>query len=112
MSDWISACVVELSPQLQALKVQLLQCHLLHADESPILVLGSKDQSKRGYLCTYASGAHEPVHAVLFEVNERHSGQHARDFLRHAREHFYARIKILPGQAVAEVFGGGLFCGV
>ncbi len=83
LADWVGACGVALSPLVQALKVQLLQSRLLHADETPIKILGAKGQSKRGYIWAYASGAQDSLQAVLFEVQESRSGQHARNFLRH-----------------------------
>jgi|GEM_PF-135292 len=82
--DWVGACGVALAPVVQALKVQLLQCQVLHADESPITILGSKGQKKRGYIWAYASGVHEDIAAVVYQVKESRSGQHARDFLQHA----------------------------
>ena len=81
LADWVGACGVALEPLTQALKAQLLQSRMLHADETPILVLGNKAQSKRGYVWAYATGVHDPVQAVVFELKEGRSGQHARDFL-------------------------------
>jgi transposase len=84
LADWVGACGVALSPLVQALKEQLLQSHLLHADESPITILGTKGQTQRGYIWAYASGVHEPLQAAVFEVQAGRSGQYARNFLRHA----------------------------
>jgi len=84
LADWVGACGVALAPIVQALKVQLLQCQVLHADESPITILGGKGDKKRGYIWAYASGVHEAVAAVVYQVKEGRSGQHARDFLQHA----------------------------
>jgi len=83
LADWVGACGVALAPLVQALKAQLLQARLLHADESPLTILGSKGETKRGYIWAYASGAYEPLKAVVFEVHSGRSGQFARDFLRH-----------------------------
>ena len=63
--------------------MQLLQASVLHADESPILILGPKGKTKRGYIWAYASGVHAPLQAVVFEIKPGRSGQYARDFLRH-----------------------------
>ena len=74
LADWVGACGVALEPLTQALKAQLLQSRMLHADETPIVVLGNKAQSKRGYVWAYATGVHDPVQAVVFELKEGRSG--------------------------------------
>ena len=86
LADWVGACGVALAPLAQALKVQLLQASVLHADESPILILGTKGKTKRGDIWAYASGVHAPLQAVVFEIKPGRSGQYARDFLRHDRK--------------------------
>ena len=96
LADWVGACGVALSPLVQALKEQLLQSHLLHADESPITILGTKGQTQRGYIWAYASGTHEPLQAVVFEVQAGRSGQYARNFLRHAPPRSVGRDKDPP----------------
>ena len=53
----------------------------LCATRPPITVLGKKGQSQRGYVWAYATGVHDPIQAVVFELKEGRSGQHARDFL-------------------------------
>jgi len=81
LADWYGACAVALAPLALALKIQLLQSGMLHADETPITVLGKKGQTQRGYVWAYATGVHDPIQAVVFELKEGRSGQHARDFL-------------------------------
>lgn len=84
LADWVGACGVALSPIVQALKAQLLQSQVLHADESPITILAHKGDKKRGYIWAYASGVHEPEAVVVYQIKESRSGAHARDFLQHA----------------------------
>ena len=84
LADWVGACGVALAPIAQALKAQLLQARVLHADESPITILERKGGKTRGYIWAYATGAHEAVDAVVYQIKEGRSGQHARDFLQHA----------------------------
>ena len=86
LSAWVGACGVALAPVVQALKRQLLQSAVLHADESPITVLDKGGKKGRGYIWAYASGQHENIHAVVFEIKAGRSGQYARDFLVHERE--------------------------
>lgn len=87
LADWVGSCGVALAPIAAALKAQLLQSRVLHADESPIVILGNKGDEKgnkkRGYIWAYASGEREDVAAVVFQIKDGRSGQHARDFLCH-----------------------------
>ena len=83
LAGWVGACAVALAPIAQALKTQLLQARVLHADESPITILARMGQKKRGCIWACASGVHEPVSAVVYQIKEGRSGQHARDFLQH-----------------------------
>ena len=83
LADWVGACGVALAPIAQTLKAQLLQACVLHADESPIIILARKGQKTRGYIWAYATGAHEADDAVVYQIKEGRSGQHARDFLQH-----------------------------
>lgn len=84
LADWVGACGAALAPIAQALKAQLLQAQVLHADESPITILARKGEKTRGYIWAYATGAHETVDAVVYQIKEGRSGVHARDFLQHA----------------------------
>jgi transposase len=83
LADWVGACGVALAPIARALKAQLLQSQVLHADESPITILAHKGGKQRGYIWAYASGAKEAIAAVVYQVKEGRSGRHARDFLQH-----------------------------
>ena len=82
----MGACAVALAPIVQALKRQLLQSAVLHADESPITVLDKAGKKGSGYIWAYASGQHENIHAVVFEIKAGRGGQYARDFLVHERQ--------------------------
>lgn len=46
--------------------------------------MGTKGDKKRGYIWAYASAEHEPIDAVVYQIKEGRSGQHARDFLQQA----------------------------
>lgn len=82
LADWVGACGAALAPIAQALKAQLLQARVLHADESPITILARKGEKTRGYIWAYATGAHEAMDAVVYQIRPGRSGQHARDFLQ------------------------------
>jgi transposase len=114
LADWVGASGVALAPIAQALKAQLLQSQVLHADESPITILGHKGDKKRGYIWAYASGVHEPIAAVVYQIKEGRSGQHARDFLQHApprpnvdkTDHGPPGIKRWSGHLVVDDYAG------
>ncbi|OYT91294.1 MAG: IS66 family transposase [Burkholderiales bacterium PBB3] len=82
LADWVGACGAALAPIAQALKAQLLQAQVLHADESPITILARKGHKTRGYIWAYATGVHEAVGAVVYQIKEGRSGKHAKDFLQ------------------------------
>ena len=46
LGDWVGDCGVALAPVAQALKEQLLRAGVLHADESPITILGGNGGQK------------------------------------------------------------------
>jgi transposase len=102
LCDWVGAAALALAPLVQALKVLLLRCRVLHADESLITILMRRASGKnqktpqtqsagkqRGYIWAYASGQGEPIKAVVYEVKPSRVGTHVREFLqiRHAPEH-------------------------
>jgi transposase len=86
LSAWVGQCGVALAPIAQALKAQLLKSAVLHADESPITILGKAGKKTRGYIWAYASGKQEAASAVVFEIKAGRGGQYARDFLVHERQ--------------------------
>jgi transposase len=105
LCDWVGAAALALAPLVQALKVLLLRCRVLHADESLITILMRRASGKnpqtpqtpqtqsagkqRGYIWAYASGQGEPIKAVVYEVKPSRAGTHVREFLQihHAPEH-------------------------
>ncbi|MGH8760375.1 MAG: IS66 family transposase, partial [Burkholderiales bacterium] len=83
LADWVGAAGVALAPIAQALKAQLLQSAVLHADESPVTVLDNKGKKHRGYIWAYATGEHEPRQAVVYQIKNSRAGKHVQEFLRH-----------------------------
>jgi transposase len=96
LGDWVGACGVALLPLVEALKVQLLQSNLLHADESPLKVLNQKGGKQNGYLWAYTNrqrpssasdtqgGGNTPAdRIVIYELHPSRGGEHVRAFLRH-----------------------------
>ncbi|MAZ10989.1 MAG: IS66 family transposase [Sutterellaceae bacterium] len=87
MGSWVGQCGAALQPLVDALRTQILQQGVLHADETPITMLCAKQAlktgsvSKKAYLWAYATTQHADIKAVVFDFAEGRSGQHAKAFL-------------------------------
>ena len=75
-------CGVQLQSLVDALKQELLDHRVLHADETPVAMLkpGNK-KTHRAYLWAYAPGAFEDLKAVVYDFCDSRAGEHARAFL-------------------------------
>ena len=84
LAAWLGQCGARLQPLADALKAQLLQCRVLHADETPVAMLApGKGRTHRSYLWAYAAAAQEALKAVVYDFTDSRSGEHARAFLGH-----------------------------
>ncbi len=83
LADWVGQCGYELQPLVDALREEVLQKHVLHADETPIKVLRADKDRKthRAYLWAYAPAIHEGLNAVIYDFTPSRAGAHARAFL-------------------------------
>ncbi|HSW25396.1 MAG TPA: IS66 family transposase [Burkholderiaceae bacterium] len=82
LAQWVGACGVQLQPLVDALKQELLQHAVLHADETPVAMLKpGNGKTHRAYLWSYCTGAFEPTQAVVFDFADSRAGRHAREFL-------------------------------
>lgn len=83
LADWVGVCGVRLQPLVDALRETILQCHVLHADETPVTMLRPDTGRKthRAYLWAYAPGAFDDLSAVVYDFTPSRAGAHARDFL-------------------------------
>ena len=81
LSQWSGAVGQALLPLVQALRQEVLGCSVLHADESPIQVLGHQGDAQRGYIWAFSPARGQDIRAVVYEINDGRSGQHARRFL-------------------------------
>jgi len=87
LAAWVGVCGVRLQPLVGAMKAELLACPVLHADETPVAMLApGTGKTHRAYLWAYASGAFEPMRAVVYDFTESRSGEHPRAFLGHGTE--------------------------
>ena len=84
LAAWVGQCGARLQPLVDALKVQLLHCQVLHADETPVAVLApGNGKTQRAYLWAYAAATSEGLTAVVYYFTAGRSGEHARAFLGH-----------------------------
>lgn len=76
-------CGYALQPLVDALREEVLQKPVLHADETPIKVLRADKDRKthRAYLWAYAPSIHEGLNAVTYDFTPSRAGAHARTFL-------------------------------
>src|SRR3989344_223607 len=82
LAQWVGSCGVQLQPLVDAMKVELLQHGVLHADETPVAMLKpGNGKTHRAYLWAYATGAFETTRAVVYDFCESRSGEPARRFL-------------------------------
>lgn len=82
LAQWVGMCGVQLQPLVDALKGQILQHRVLHADETPVAMLSpGKGKTQRAYLWTYCPGAFEDLRAVVYDFADSRAGEHARNFL-------------------------------
>jgi transposase len=82
LAQWVGSCGVQLQPLVDALRAELLQHRVLHADETPVSMLKpGNGKTHRAYLWAYATGAFENTRAVVYDFCESRAGEHARTFL-------------------------------
>jgi transposase len=82
LAQWVGVCGVRLQPLVDAMKAEILQHRVLHADETPVQMLKPGDgKTHRAYLWAYAPGAFEDIKAVVYDFCESRAGEHARKFL-------------------------------
>lgn len=82
LAQWVGSCGVQLQPLVDAMRNELLQHRVLHADETPVAMLKpGNGKTHRAYLWAYATGAFENTKAVVYDFCESRAGEHARTFL-------------------------------
>jgi transposase len=107
LADWVGRCGVALDPLVQALRKNLMQDTVLHADETPVTYLApGSGQSQRAYLFAYRTATvDQPI--VVFDFCESRGGHHAQRFLGDWRGALmvddYAGYKALFTQNITEL---------
>lgn len=81
LAEWVGVVGLRLQPLVDALRTELLQSPVLHADETPVAQLDpGAGQTKRAYLFAYrTAGEANPI--VVFDYAANRSGKHASHFL-------------------------------
>jgi len=86
LAQWVGSCGVQLQPLVDALRQEVLQHTVIHADETPVQMLKAASQrdgkTHRAYLWAYTPGRHEQMKAVVYDFCESRAGKHARAFLQ------------------------------
>ena len=90
LAEWVGACGVALAPLVAAMKIELLNLPVLHADETPVAQLDpGAGKTKRVYMFTYRAaqqvtlgGSADPnTDITVFDYCQSRSGEHAKRFL-------------------------------
>ncbi|MBN9428867.1 MAG: IS66 family transposase [Burkholderiales bacterium] len=82
LGAWVGACGVRLQPLVDALRAVMLQCAVLHADETPVQMLKpGNGKTHRAYLWSYGTTQHDAIRAVVYDFAEGRAGRHAKEFL-------------------------------
>jgi transposase len=80
LAEWTGVIGLRLQPLVDALRIKLLQCPVLHADETPVAQLDpGAGKTKRTYLFAYRSTGKAPI--VVFDHCPSRAGRHAEAFL-------------------------------
>ena len=83
LASWVGQCGVQLQPLVGALKREMLQSPVLHADETPVAMLKpGNGKTHRAYMWSYCTPSSNLTKAVVFEFSETRSGANVREFLR------------------------------
>jgi hypothetical protein len=83
LAEWVGRCGVALQPLVDALREELMQQPILHADETPVPMLApGKKKTHQAYVWAYASPYQGPLQAVIYEFASSRAGKHARAFLK------------------------------
>jgi transposase len=105
LAAWVGQCGVQLQPLVDALKCEMLDSRVLHADETPVAMLKpGNGKTHRAYLWSYCTTSYSALRAVVFDFADGRGGQHARAFLGLPGEHGWR------GTLVCDDFSGYKAC--
>ena len=105
LASWVGQCGVQLQPLVDALKREMVEDRVLHADETPVAMLKpGNGKTHRAYLWSYCTTSYSTLRAVVFDFADSRGGQHARAFLGLPGEHGWR------GTLVCDDFSGYKAC--
>jgi len=82
LGAWVGACGVQLAPLADAMKRELLERTVLHADETPVSMLKpGLGHTHRAYSWSYGSTQFDALPLVVYDLTESRGAHHARTFL-------------------------------
>ena len=82
LAQWVGSCALQLQPLVDALKDELLQGSVLHADETPVQMLSpGNGKTARAYLWAYTANTLGDMRAVVYDFCKSRAGEHPRKFL-------------------------------
>jgi len=84
LAQWVGSAGVQLQPLVDAMRNDLLQHRVLHADETPVAMLDpGAGKTHRAYLWSYCTPGLQDERLVVFDFAESRAGRHPMEFLRH-----------------------------
>ena len=105
LASWVGQCGVQLQPLVDALKREMLEDRVLHADETAVAMLKpGNGKTHRAYLWSYCTTSYSELRAVVFDFADSRGGQHARAFLGLPGKHGWR------GTLVCDDFSGYKAC--
>ena len=82
LAQWVGVCGVRLQPLVDALRAALLECCVLHADETPVAMLApGKGKTHRAYIWSYSSTVFDSLRAVVYDFADSRAAAHPKGFL-------------------------------
>lgn len=82
LAQWVGTCGVRLQPLVDALRAALLNCTVLHADETPVAMLQpGKGRTHRAYIWSYSSTQFDSLQAVVYDFADSRAAAHPKEFL-------------------------------
>jgi transposase len=82
LGQWVGSAGVQLQPLVDAMREELLEHRILHADETPVAMLDpGGGKTRRAYLWSYCTTSFDRDRLVVFDFAESRAGRHPIEFL-------------------------------
>ena len=82
--NWINLCADRyLSLLFNRMKQELYQCHVVQADETPLIVnRDGRPAGSKSFMWVYRSGVWEPHQMILYDYQKTRNAEHPREYLK------------------------------